>query len=237
MRIKPFPPINDMYLPTIIYRFLLVSLNIEAVLGGVTIGQGRKKLEGMARGNGLSDAYTSTLKRLKTQKGGESELGLKVLMWVLHSEQPLHADDLCHALGVEIGPVDLDRKSVPALKKVLSSCIGLVMVEVSSSTIRLVHFTLQEHLANDPTLFCNPHVTIAEVCLTYLNFRCIRDLAPEDISGPSPYFGLGYPGASSIPLLEYSSRYWGEHARRGMTENVKVQPLDKSVRDVSDLSA
>ena len=65
MRIRHFLSINDMYLPTIMCRFLLVSLNIDAVLGGVTISQRRKKLEEMARGNGLSHAYTETLKRLK----------------------------------------------------------------------------------------------------------------------------------------------------------------------------
>jgi len=61
-------------------RFLLISLNIEAILGEVTIGQRRKKLEGMARGHGLSDAYTATLTRLKAEKGNKSLLGLKVLM-------------------------------------------------------------------------------------------------------------------------------------------------------------
>ena len=75
-------------------RFLLVSLNIEAILGEVTIGQRRKKLEEMARGNGLSDAYTATLIRLKGQKGNKSVLGLKVLMWVVYSQRPLQASEL-----------------------------------------------------------------------------------------------------------------------------------------------
>ena len=76
-------PLYPRCLLKIICRFLLVSLNIDAILGGVTIGQRRKKLEEMARGKGLSDAYTATLTRLKAQKGTKSELGLKVLMWVL----------------------------------------------------------------------------------------------------------------------------------------------------------
>jgi hypothetical protein len=142
-----FHSINDVYLPTIVCRFLLVSLNIDAILGEVTIRQRRKKLEEMTRGNGLSDAYTATLTRLKAQKGNKSVLGLKVLMWVLYSERPLRAEELCHALGVEIGSADLDPENVPALRTLLSSCLGLVTVEASSSTVRLVHFTLQEHLS------------------------------------------------------------------------------------------
>ena len=51
------PPISGVYLPPVVYRFLLVSLNIEAILGEITISQRRKKLKEMVRGNGLSDAY------------------------------------------------------------------------------------------------------------------------------------------------------------------------------------
>ena len=169
----------------------------------------------MTLGGGLSDAYTATLTRLKAQKGYKSVLGLKVLMWVVYSERPLRANELCHALGVEIGSTDPDLESVPALRTLVSSCLGLVTVEVSSSTVRLVHFTLQEHLSRDSTLFRNPHSEIAEVCLTYLNFRCIRNLSPTLGSTPA-----------TTPLLEYASVYWGMHMRREMTENSKILALE-----------
>ena len=195
-------------------RFLLVSLNIEAILGEVTIGLRRKKLEEMARGNGLSDAYTATLTRIKGQKGTKSVLGLKVLKWVLYSERPLWTDELCHALAVEMGSPDLDPKNVPVLRTLLSSCLGLVTVEGSSSTVRLVHFTLQEHLLSNPTLIPSPHSTIAEVCLTYLNFECIKNLSPA-VYGPPP----------EMPLLLYASYYWGKHAKMGVAENVKILAL------------
>ena len=115
----------------------------------------------MAQGNGLSEAYTATLSRLKAQNGYKSVLGLKVLMWVLYSERPLKAEELCHALGVEIGSTDLDLENVPALRTLITSCLGLFTFEVSSSTVRLVHFTLQEHLSSDRTLFHSPHSAIA----------------------------------------------------------------------------
>ena len=212
--IWPSNHIGDVCLWSIMCRFLLVSLNIEAILGEVTIGQRRKKLEEMARGNGLSDAYTATLARLKGQKGNKSVLGLKVLIWVVYSRRPLRASELCHALAVEFGSLDLDPKNVPALRTLLASCLGLVTIEASSSTVRLVHFTLQEHLLSNTTLFHSPHVAIAEVCLTYLNFRSVLDLLPTLSSAPS-----------TMPLLEYSSLYWGKHLSMGMTENVKMLAL------------
>ena len=207
-------PTKGLGLLTIVCRFLLVSLNIDAILGEVTIRQRRKKLEEMTQGNGLSDAYTATLSRLKAQKGYKSKLGLKVLMWVLYSERPLRAEELCHALGVEIGSADLDQENVPALRILVASCLGLVTVEQSSSTVRLVHFTLREHLLHDPTLFHSPHSAIAEVCLTYLNFGFVRD------HSPTLYFA-----SSTMPLLRYASVYWGVHTSRGMGENVQSLAL------------
>jgi len=196
------------------YRFLLVSINIEAVLAEVTIGLRRKKLEEVERGNGLGDACTATLARLKGQKGNKAAVGLKVLKWVLHSERPLRGGELCHALAVEMGSRDLDPENVLGLQRLLSCCLGLVTFEASSSTVRLVHFTLQEHLLSIPTLFHSPHSTIAEVCLKYLNFGCVRDL-PPDLN----------TALSTILFLEYASFYWGKHARMATTENVKILAL------------
>ena len=154
----------------------------------------------MTQGNRLGDAYTATLTRLRAQKGNKSALGLKVLMWVLYSERPLKAEELCHALGVELGSRDLDLENIPALRTLLTSSLGLVTVEAPSSTVRLVHFTLQEHLLSDPALFQSSHSTIAEACLTYLNYQCVRDLSPTLHAALEP-----------MPLLGYASYYWGEH--------------------------
>jgi len=198
----------------IVCRFLLVSLEIDAILGEVTIRQRRKKLEEIKRGDGLSDAYTTALTRLKAQTRQKSTLGLRALMWVFYSKRPLRAEELCHALGVEMESADLDDENVPTLPILQASCLGLVTVEGSSSTVRLVHLTLQEYLSNDSTLFHSPHSEIAEVCLTYLNFGQVRGLPPNL-----------HPDPKSMPLLEYASHYWGEHIRKGMTENVKLLAL------------
>ena len=213
------PFINDVYLLTTVCRFLLASLNIEAILGEITIAERREKLEEMARGNGLSDAYKATLTRLKIQKGNRPGLGLKALMWVLFSERPLRAEELCHALGVKIGSAELNPENIPALRTLLSSCLGLLTVEASSSTVRFLHFTLKEHLSNDATLFPSLHSTIAEVCLTYLNFRSVRELSPTLDSAPS-----------TMPLLEYASFYSGAHGQRELTE--KIVELGRRLFDI-----
>ena len=195
--------------------FLLVFLNVDAILGEITLHRRRKKLDEMTKGDGLGGAYAATLSRMKAQHGSRSKLGMEVLMWVLHAERPLHVDELCQALGVEEGSVDLNIRNIPAVETLLACSLGLITVEKSSSTVRLVHYTLKEYLSHNPNLFLSPHSLIAEVCLTYLNFRHIRDLSPTIRYTP--------PAA---PFVEYASCYWGVHARRETTESVKLLALE-----------
>ena len=135
-------------------------------------------------------------------------------MWLSHAERPLNANELCHAMGVEIGSTDLNSKNIPTIETLLGCSLGLIIVEASSYTVRLVHYTLQEHLSNNTDLFRSSHSMIAEVCLTYLNFQCIRDL-------PLTFDWFESPMA----LLEYASCYWVRHARREMTASVKTLVL------------
>jgi len=51
------------------YRFLLVSLNLDAVLEEVTIHPGKKKPDEMTQGNGLRSAYSATLLTRGTHEG------------------------------------------------------------------------------------------------------------------------------------------------------------------------
>ena len=197
-----------------VYRFLLVSLNIDAILGEVTISARRQKLKEMTKGTHLGDAYTTTLDRMKAQKGSRSRLGMEALMWVSNSERPLKTRELCHALGVKIGSSDLDLENVPEIRTVLACSLGLITVEASSSIVRLVHLTLQEYLSNNPGLFQSPHSMMAEVCFTYLNFQCVRKLPPTLRSAPA-----------AVPLVEYASYYWGKHTRKEKTERVSLLAL------------
>ena len=168
----------------------------------------------MTKGNHLSDAYSTTLARIRAHRGSRYRLGMEALMWVSNSKRPLHTSELCHALGVKIGSTDLDHENVPQIQTILGSSLGLITVEASSSTFRLVHFTLEEYLSNNPSLFQSPHSVMAGVCLTYLNFRRVRELSPALHSA-----------LSTVPFVEYASCYWGEHTRREKTRDVSPLAL------------
>jgi len=182
------------------FRFLLVFLSIETILQETTIYRRGQRLSAVKNGLGLGGVYEATLGRIKAQGGDKARLGMAALMWISHSRRPLQVDEICHALAIRIGSNDFDNDDIPAISTLLGCCQGLVTVDKGASTIRLIHFTLQEHLCTHPNLFDRAHSTMAEACLTYLNFQRVKDLS----ACPSP-------GTRGLAFLGYSSLYWGTH--------------------------
>ena len=195
-------------------RFLLVSLAIGAILAEATIGQRRQTLHRITKGLGLHDAYDTTLDRIRQQGGSRARLGMEALMWISRSEQSLRSEELCHALGVEIGAEDFSIQSVPPIKTLLSCSLGLITIGERESVPRLLHITLQEYLGQHPTLFVTADSMMAEVSLTYLNSRLVRAL-PHDLEN----------APETAPFLEYAACFWGTHAARGVTELAKSLAL------------
>ena len=190
-----------------ISRFLLVRLNIDVILQETTVHRRRQKLSAMADGLGLGEAYGSTLDRIKRQGGEKARLGMAAIMWISHAVRPLNADELCHALAVEIWSPNLNTDNVPSIGTVLACCQGLVVVEKEASVVRLIHFTLQEYLRAHPDFFGPAHATIAETCLTYLNSQQVKAIPTSHTPDPQ-----------DTPFLEYSSLYWGVHAKRDLSD-------------------
>jgi len=208
--LEKLQPCADRY----ISRFLLVSLNIDAVLQETTIHRRRQKLSSMTDGLGLGDAYRVTLDRIKRQGEEKAKLGMAALMWISRAERPLKAHELCHALAVEIGSLNLHTDNVPSIGTLLSCSQGLIVVEKEASTVRLIHFTLQEYLCAHPDLFGAAHSVMTETCLSYLNSQRVRDFS----TCPSPHL-------QDAPFLEYSSVYWGVHAKRDLSDGAKLLAL------------
>ena len=191
-------------------RFLLVALNIEAILGETSVAGRKQMLRQVATtGVGLDSVYDQTLQRIKEQKGDRSRLGMEVLMWVSHAERPLRIAELCHALAVDLQLTDLDPENIRPQDTVLGSCLGLAVVDNETSTVRLIHYTLQEHLSRSG-IFPDAHKTLGQTCLTYLNHNVIRGLSAKK------FLNLG-----DMAFLKYASLYWGCHARAELTDRSK----------------
>ena len=189
-------------------RFLLASLSIDAILYESTISQRREKLGEMTSGLELGGAYGATIERIKVQDGDKSRLGMAALMWISHAERPLRADELCHALAVKLGSTDFDVGNIPSISTLVSCCQGLITVDKEASTVRLIHFTLQEYLSARPDIFSGPHSVMAEICLTFLNSRHVKALSTAR-----------YADTRIAPFLEYCSIYWGVHAKKELSDS------------------
>jgi len=187
---------------------------MDAILAATTIHQKRQALDRMANGPSLQDAYNTTLDRIRQQDQSKSKLGMAVLMWVSRCERPLRSEELSHALGVDLGAEGFTIDNVPSVRTILSCTLGLVTIDENTSTVRLLHFTLQEYLGTSPTLFETPQSMMAEICLTYLNSPSVRRPRPN----------LDRALAES-PFLEYATCFWGTHAAKEATERVKSQAL------------
>ena len=192
----------------------MVSLNVDAILQEATARRRRQKLNAIADGLGLESAYGETLSRIRRQGGGKATLGMAALMWISHSVRPLKVVELCHALAVEIGSPLLHHDDVPSIETLLTCCQGLITVDKEASTVRLIHFTLKQYLLAHTDNFGKVHSMMAEICLSYLNSQQVRALS----AGTSPDF-------QGQPLLEYSSLYWGVHARRDLSDCARLLAL------------
>ena len=173
----------------------------------------------------LDSVYDQTLQRIREQKGGRSRLGIEVLMWVSHAERPLGIDELRYALAVETDSTNLDPDNIPPQETVIGSCLGLAVVEQETSTVRLIHYTLQEYLSQ-PGVLPGAHRALGETCLTYLNYAQVKALPVDDITN------LG-----GMPFLGYSSLCWGGHAKMELSDRAKSLALELLNRYDGHISA
>ena len=207
-------------------RFLLASLSIGTILQEVTIHRRRQKLRAMRNGLDLEGAYEAALGMIKAQSGEKARLGMAVLTWISHSRRPLRVDEIRHAIATQIGSNGLNKDDIPAISTLISCCQGLATIDEGTSTLRLIHFTLQEYLGTHSDLLERAHSTMAETCLAYLTSQHIKDISAD----PSP-------DTRSVPFLEYSSLYWGTHMRMEPSDRAKTLALQLLRQFDSHISA
>jgi len=94
-------------------------------------------------------------------------------------------------LAVEPCSMDFNASNIPSISTLVGCCHGLIIVDKETSTVRLIHFTLQEYLSGHPDIFSSPQSAMAEICLTYLNSEQVKALSGD----PSP-------DIRNLPLFE-----------------------------------
>jgi ankyrin repeat protein len=170
-------------------------------------------------------AYETAIQRIRGQSVSRTKLANKVLAWIVYAKRVLKASELRLALGVEVGKRKLDYDSCPDVDMMVSVCAGLVTIDESADTIRLVHYTAQTFFDNvKSTILPSAETEIAKICLTYLSLKIFaRPQHGDGYQSDSPSEGeedgelleqyLSDSNQGSL-LYEYAAQYWGVHARK-----------------------
>lgn len=127
--------------------------------------------------------------RYRKKPTSEKELAKKVLMWLAYTKRPMRLGELSQAVAIEPdmeSPEDFEEAIVNDLGALASVCANLVIIDVeylyANSTVRFVHYTVQEFLVpKSPGIgklgslssILQPdaqlaHEEISRVCIKYL---------------------------------------------------------------------
>lgn len=163
------------------------------------------------------------------------ELAANAISILAYAERPLSAQELVHALSVDIdynespdtkldkmgdlpSMIDtigfFDHDLMPTIEDVLAASVGLITHQADSGIVRLVHKTTKEYLMSEDgrrKWFPRAQFTIAAICLIY-----------------SQAFEGSDDDAADWPFLDYAQKHYGHHimAQQAL-ENGEVPAIDR----------
>jgi hypothetical protein len=192
----------------------------------------------------LDDAFQVTIDRINRQSVEKSNKGREVLKWTFLAFRQLTIPELRHALATINATTDsesLNPDALPFEKSLIDCCHGLVVIDKQTSSIRLVHKSLQDFLKKqhkENKLFETGHRDMARICLEYLNLSdsTITDESDKDITSNVESIAwcsldnevreeyaftlLDAPRIKKYPFLRYAIHYWGRHAKMDIGDDV-----------------
>ncbi|CAI6098062.1 unnamed protein product [Clonostachys chloroleuca] len=188
--------------------FLLAKLYMDAIQDKVTSNSVKEATSAFGTNpDAYSEAYEAAIERIKSQKSDRLTYAKKLLSWVSLAKRELSVNELGHALAVEPGARTIDTGDIPDLQDVVSFCAGLVYIDRTRQTVRLVHLTAQTFLESKLAEFSpNAESSIAYICITYQCFDTFASghcVTTQDVAERKRKY----------PLFRYAARYWGQHTR------------------------
>ncbi|PLN76154.1 ankyrin [Aspergillus taichungensis] len=186
--------------------FLIAKLYTNLVQDEINEKRIRKVIQRLQNNPGLyDDAYDETMERINCQAHFAQGIAKTIFGWILFSKRPLSLLEIQHALAVEIGESEFDDTNIIDIEQLVSVCIGLVMVDRESNSLKFVHYTTKEYLERKLLQwFPDVHRIIALTCLTYVSLN-VFDHGPCD--NQEALDGR----LTSYPFYKYSAQNWGHH--------------------------
>jgi hypothetical protein len=190
---------------------------MDCIIDLDSVGEVQNALESLPMKK--EDFYGLSIDRIQ-KEASSSNLGMRILAWILHSKRALRVEEVQQALAVEPGKlVAADLSDYIVEEQVLvDRCAGLVLINSESRVIGFAHPTVKEYLDDDEVrtkLFPNAQKDIALTCVTYLSF----DAFETGFCATDKEFDARL---QLNPLYDYAARYWGHHARAASSEVVQL---------------
>lgn len=162
--------------------------------------------------------------RIQQQPVTLSERAATIIAWVHLAGRPLEMNALVCSLAVKDGDSHFNPRGMPIRETLLNCCHGLVVMDRETSTVRLVHYSLQEYLLQQKKIFDLSeeqwHSKIACTCLTFLKISpLITSTSPVITPYPSSFSPFtfsslaGGDNGTAGALLAYAATQWGHHLR------------------------
>lgn len=165
---------------------------------------------------GMPDNLNETYSRILQSRNSNNtyrKYVRKMLLWLSFANRPLHLTELCEALVIEEGDVDIDASNrLHDVNMILRLGQGLVVLDDASGYVTLGHSSVKTFItssfarahATDYALDeRDAHIEILRTCLTYLRFHPF-ELRPE---------GTFKALSAKYPLLSYTALNWPLHVR------------------------
>ena len=189
--------------------FLMARLYLDSLVSLSTLRRVKESLDILP--DGLAEIYGDCLDRIRSQSSEDAALANRTLHWIVHAVRPLTVREMQCALAIRPGDLTLDEDGEPDIDLLISMCAGIVLIEKSTETITLVHYTAQEFLLNSPNQLREGwQLGLAETCITHLLFSDFE-------SGPDTNDTDLEDKLVTYPLLRYAARYWSTHVRKCTT--------------------
>ena len=119
------------------------------------------------------------------------------------------------------------KDGLPNVFYLLSACCGLVVVDPTDDTIRLVHYTAQEYFDTiRSNRYPSGHTAIARTCLTYLSFQDFGTGPCFNLVVKRTDYAMLKARMNKYALLHYASCHWGDHIRLGLGRG---EPITDSI--------
>ena len=200
-------------------KFLLAKLYVESLKTIKTRAGIERALNHLPEG--YADTYEQTMIRIQQRRGGDFELTVAIISWVVWALRPLTVDELLHALATNVSS-GFDPEELSYEDLILEATSGLV--RVSDNTVYLAHYTAYEYFMAEGGKWFGFHVpsNLALICLSYMATEDLRQ--PLDIRSPQDDYDARI---KQYPFASYAYEYWGNHAR----EAIQMKPVFTRILD------